>query len=342
MTDHFWLGMAIIFLSGLFNGSFPVPMKYNRSWRWENTWLLFSLGALLVLPWLLALAFTPKLAEVYHTTSRQALFYPLLFGLLWGFAQVTFGLGINAVGMALAFAVVMGLACLFGSLVPLLVLHPGDLLVPRGLLLLASMPLLFLGLTYCGLAGSRRDKEKASPDRPGSAARTSFLAGLVICVFTGVFGANLNLGFAFSGDLIPRSQSLGANAVTATYPVWAIVLAAGFIPNLLYCSYLLSRNQTWPRFWYKSSGREAALGIAMALLWLAGIVCYGIGATLVGKYGTSLGFALFMAVSILTSNLLGIWMGEWKDISRRTANQLALGVGIVLISVIVLNLGGLF
>ena len=342
MTDHFWLGMSIAFLSGIFNGSFALPMKYSRSWRWENTWLMFSVGALLFFPWLLALVFTPNLAAVYRTTSRHALFYPLLFGLLWGFAQTTFGLGISAVGMALAFAVVMGLACLFGSLVPLLVLNPSDLLHPRGLLLLASMPLLFLGLTYCGLAGSRRDKEKSSPDRPEESANTSFRLGLAICVFTGAFGANLNLGFAFSGDLIPRGQSLGANAVTATYPVWALVLSAGFISNLVYCSYLLSRNQTWTRFWCRGSSREAALGIAMALLWLAGIVCYGIGATLVGKYGTSLGFALFMAVTILASNLLGIWMGEWKGISDRTMNQLMLGVGMVLVSVIVLNLGGLF
>lgn len=340
MTDHFWLGMSIVFLSGLLNGSFALPMKYSRNWRWENTWLLFTLGALLVFPWLLALGFTLNLAEVYRSTSRQSLFYPLLFGFLWGFAQTTFGLGISAVGMALAFAVVMGLACLFGSLVPLLARNSSDLLHPRGLLLLASMPLLFLGLTYCGLAGSRRDKEKPSPGRDPAAM--SFPLGLAICVFTGVFGANLNLGFAFSGDLIPRSQSLGANAVTATYSVWTLVLSAGFIPNLVYCSYLLSRNRTWTRFWSPGSSREAALGIAMAFLWLAGIVCYGIGATLVGKYGTSLGFALFMAVTILASNLLGIWMGEWKGISGRTMHQLALGVALVLVSVIVLNLGGLF
>ena len=342
MKDHFWLGMAIVFLSGIFNGSFPLPMKYSRTWKWENTWLLFSLGALLILPWLLALEFTPNLVAVYKVTSRPGLFYPLLFGLLWGLAQVTFGLGISAVGMALAFAVIMGLACLFGSLIPLLVLHPGDLTHPRGLLLLASMPILFLGLTYCGLAGSRRDKERASLDSSGSSLRKGFLVGLGICVFTGVFGANLNLGFALSRDLIPSSLSLGANTVTATYPVWALVLTAGFIPNLVYCSYLLSRNRTWTRFRLSGSGREAALAIAMALLWLAGIVSYGIGATLAGKYGTSLGFAIFMAVSILASNLLGIWMGEWRGVSRRAMFQLALGVGIVLISVIVLNLGGLF
>ena len=32
MSDHFWLGMAVIFISGALNGSFPLPMKYTRQW----------------------------------------------------------------------------------------------------------------------------------------------------------------------------------------------------------------------------------------------------------------------------------------------------------------------
>ena len=34
MSGHFWLGMAIIFVSGVLNGSFPAPMKYSRRWQW--------------------------------------------------------------------------------------------------------------------------------------------------------------------------------------------------------------------------------------------------------------------------------------------------------------------
>jgi hypothetical protein len=109
MIEHFWLGMAIIFLSGALNGSFALPMKYTRRWRWENTWLVFALVALLVLPWLLAAGFVPQLGEFYRQVPVRALLFPVAFGFLWGIAQTTFGLGISAVGMALAFAVVSGL-----------------------------------------------------------------------------------------------------------------------------------------------------------------------------------------------------------------------------------------
>jgi L-rhamnose-H+ transport protein len=342
MSDHFWLGMAVIFVSGALNGAFPLPMKYTRQWRWENLWLVFTAVALLILPWLLAVGFVPQLQEVYREVSWRTLLSPLVFGFLWGIAQVTFGLGISAVGMALAFAVVAGLSCLSGSLIPLLVLSLADLFRPRGILLLVSMPILFLGLTLYGVAGRRREKEQNPASAPGVAAASSFMTGLAICVFTGIFGSNINLGFAFSGDILRKSLAMGGSPASSTYAVWALVLGAGFIPNLLYCFLLLFRNGTWSFFRRPGWARETGLAMAMALLWLSGIVGYGIGATLVGKYGTSLGYALFITAMILSSNTLGILTGEWKSTSRGTRRVLATAVAVILVSVVVLNLGGLF
>jgi L-rhamnose-H+ transport protein len=342
MNDHFWLGMAIIFISGALNGAFPLPMKYTRVWKWENTWLVFAATALLVVPWLLAISFVPHLGNVYGGVSRSALFAPMIFGFLWGIAQVTFGLGISAVGMALAFAVVAGLSCLSGSLVPLLVLSPTDLMGPRGKLLLVSMPIIIVGLALYGMAGWRREKEQPPAVSAAGAATMSFMTGLGICIFTGIFGSNINLGFAFSGPILQKGVDLGAAPVTSTYASWALVLGAGFIPNLFYCFLLLFRNGTWPLFLKPGGVREAGLGIAMGLLWLSGMVGYGIGATLVGKYGTSVGYALFITAMILSSNLLGIVAGEWKATSRLTRWVLAGAVVVILLSVLVLNLGGLY
>ncbi len=342
MSDHFWLGMAVIFISGALNGSFALPMKFTRQWKWENTWLVFAASALLVIPWLLAAGFVPHLGDVYHGVSSRALLAPLIFGFLWGIAQVTFGLGISAVGMALAFAVVAGLSCLSGALVPLLVLDPADLLRPRGILLLISMPILFGGLVLYGMAGRRREKEQTPAGAAAGAAAMSFMTGLGICIFTGIFGSNINLGFAFSGRILEKAVALGAVPVTATYASWALVLGAGFIPNLLYCFLLLFRNGTWPLFLKPGSARETGLAIAMGLLWLSGMVGYGIGATLVGRYGTSLGYTLFVTSMILSSNFLGILTGEWRATSPATRRVLTAAVVVILVSVIVLNLGGLY
>ena len=342
MSEHFWAGMAIILASGVLNGGFALPMKYSRRWQWENTWLVFTTVSLVMVPWALAAGFVPRLADVYRGAAASALAYALVFGFLWGIAQATFGLGIKMVGIALTFAVVSGLASLSGSLVPILVFAPSDLFRPRGLLLLLSIPLLLVGLALYALAGRRRETEQASGNPGSGAARGGLAAGLAICVFTGIFGANFNLGFAFGGDIIRSSQEQGAGPLASTYAVWALVLGAGYLPNLFYCAYLLTRNRTWRLFFAEDLAREGALGIAMGVLWVTGILSYGIGATWVGRYGTSIGFMLFIAASILAANLFGILWGEWKATSAKTRQCLFAALAFIVGAVVVLNLGGLF
>jgi len=188
------------------------------------------------------------------------------------------------------------------------------------------------------VAGRRREKEQNESTAP-MAAR-SFGAGLALAIVSGIFGASYNLGFAFSDNIIHTSRQLGADTVTSTYPVWALILSAAFVPNLLYCLYLLRENRTWRPFTGAGWLREAALALAMSLAAVTAIVGYGVGATLVGRYGTSIGFTLFMSTSILASNALGALTGEWKLTSQRTRGVLAAGMAAVLVSVVVLNLGG--
>ena len=341
MSDHYWLGITIIILGGIANGCFALPMKFSRSWQWENTWLIFSLLALLVLPWALLAGFVPHVSNLYRSAPWRLVLYPLVFGGLWGIAQVTFGLSIKAIGIAIAFAVVQGLQTPIGSLVPLLVFDPSALFRPRGLLLLASFPILFLGLILYAVAGRRRETEQVASKGLSEMPKGSFVAGLATAAFTGVFGANLNLGFAFGGRLIQRSLQLGANPATATYCVWALVLTAGSIPNFLYCAYLLSRNETWNLFRAVGWLKESMLSTAMGVLWLGGILLYGIGASLMGTYGTSVGFVLMVASVVIAANVAGVLSGEWTSVSSRTRRLLAAGLASILLSVVVLSFGHL-
>ncbi len=339
MRFDIWIGFGLAILSGAANGSFALPMKYLRKWKWENVWLVFTLFALAVFPWLLAASFVPHFLEVYRSVPVSALLLPTLFGALWGIAQVTYGQSIVAVGMGLAIAVVVGLTGLLGSLVPLLVLHPGSLFRPGGIVLLSAMPILLLGLVLLGLAGHSRDREQTT-QRLSDSSRKGFARGLALCIFTGVFGSAINLGFVFSGPIVHRSIQLGASVTSSTYAVWALVLSAGWIPNILYCSYLLKRNRTLHLFRKPGAVKEYGLGIVMAVLWLSGVIGYGIGSTMIGVYGTSAGFAAFIAAIILASNVVGLWTGEWASTSARTRRLLAAALGMILISVAIVGVAG--
>lgn len=342
MAESFWLGMAIVFMSGTFNGCFPLPMKYSRDWRWENNWLVFSVLAWVILPSLLVWIFVPHLSQVYREVPVRALLLPVAFGFLWGCSSVTLGLSFKAMGVAFAFSVMAGINALFGSLIPLLAFTPNDLLRPRGLLLMASIPILLTGLWLYGRAGLRREKEQVSPQKASGEPKTSFAKGLALCIFTGVFGAFINLGFAFGGDVARKSLELGANPIASTYAVWALVCWSGVIPSILYCCYLLFRNQTWQLFVGPSRAKESLLALAMAALWVIAIFSYGVGATMIGKYGTSVGYTLLVAMTIISSTSVGVFTGEWKGTLAFTRRLLAEAIAVVVLSVIVLNAGGLF
>lgn len=342
MAGSFWLGMGIILLCGVFNGTFALPMNYSRCWRWENTWLWFSFLSLLILPWVLAIAFVPHLWFVYASSASHVLLFPLGFGLLLGIAQVTYGLGIASVGIAVAITIVAGVSCVCGALVPLLVLQPSDLLRTRGILLLVSIAILLTGLALYGVAGRRRENEQSGAKPRIQVFPWGFRSGLAICIFTGVFGSSVNLGFAFSGGIIRKSIELGGNSVTSTYAVWALLFGASFIPNLGYCSFLLFRNHGWSLFLGKGRAKEMSFATGMALLSLGGFIGYGIGAMVVGKYGTSAGWALFVAATIIASSLAGLVIGEWKGTSHSTRRLLFAAVTVILASVLSLALGGLF
>jgi L-rhamnose-H+ transport protein len=342
MNNHFWLGMAVILVSGGLNAAFAMPMKLSRVWKWENLWLVFCFVGIIIVPWTLAFGLVPGLLRVFAEVSARALYLPFLFGLLWGVAQVTFGLSFRLVGVALTFAVVSGLASLSGSLVPLLVFHPQDLFRPHGLLLLLSIPILLVGLTFYGVAGRRREKEQAEPSADSSTAKGNFALGMALCIFTGIFGSFYNVGFAFAGDVIRTSVRHGASPLTSTYPAWGLVLGAGFIPNLAYCVYLLIKNGTGKLFAQSGSLREAGLAVTMAASWITAVLGYGIGATLVGVDGTSTGYMLFVASAILFANAFGLMAGEWKGTSPRTRKYLFAAVAFIVAAVVVLNLGGLF
>jgi L-rhamnose-H+ transport protein len=342
MRSHFWLGMMVILFSGVMNGAFALPMKYSRSWKWENTWLVYSVVALFLIPWTLAFGLAPGLMEVYAGVRLRALLLPVLFGLLWGTAQATFGISLRLVGVAMAFAVVSGLGSLSGSLVPLLAFNPADLFRPRGLLLLLSIPFLAAGLILYAYAGRGREKEQAVEDAKASELKASFATGMALCIFTGIFGSSFNLGFAFGGDVLRASLQRGAGSLAATSAVWGLVLGAGFVPNLIYCVYLLVRNRTASLFGQSGWPREAVLAVAMALAWATAVITYGVGATQVGAYGTSIGFMLFIASSIVFANVFGLMSGEWKGTSSRTRRLLLAAVAFILAAIMVLNLGGFF
>ncbi len=334
------LGVLLAALGGLFQGSFALPMKrMERRWQWENTWLVYSVAGLVVLPCALAWYTIPALSDVYSTAPASSIALVALFGFGWGLGSTLFGLGVSRVGMALAFAIILGITSSFGTLLPLLVLSPTDLYTRRGLMLLGSLVLVIAGIILLANAGARRDRERAG--RTGLSDPNLFKTGLIICLASGVLSPSLNFSFVFGKPLQDAAVTFGALPDFASSAIWAPALAAGFLPNALYPVYLLCKKKTWSRYGGSGVSILYFLGASlMGLLWYGGISLYGVGAGMMGPLGAVLGWPVFMSMNIIVANVLGMLTGEWAGTSGTARCLCWSGILVLIVAIIVVALAG--
>jgi L-rhamnose-H+ transport protein len=328
-------GLAVVVLAGILQGSFAAPMKRMSAWRWENSWLLFALSGLIIFPWIINFATVPNVLEVYSGVSTSTLIKVVSFGLLWGAGATLFGLGIARVGLALGFALILGITASFGSLIPMAILHPEELLLKRGLALILGTIIMVLGLVFLALAGRTREHDLGG----GSGARSGFTGGLVICIFSGIFSAMMNFSFVFGDELRLRALQAGASSAMAANPIWALTVTGGFVSNFLYCVYLLNKNRTWTIFREGNPYASWPLGFLMGLLWFGGVVFYGTGAASMGSLGNIVGWPIFMTLDIIVGLFWGAVSGEWKGASRRALLYNWAGIAILLVAIAVISAG---
>jgi L-rhamnose-H+ transport protein len=335
MSGNLVWGLLVVVVAGLLQGSFAAPMKVMSKWRWENSWFIFALSGLIAFPWIINFATVPNVIEVYKGASSSSLLRVSAFGLFWGVGAALFGLGISRVGMALGFALILGITSSFGSLIPLAILHPDQLLAKRGLSLIAGTAIMVLGLVFLGLAGRARERDLATPD----GARSGFAMGLVICFFAGIFSAMLNFSFVFGDELRLRALQSGASNAMAANSIWTLTVSGGFVANFLYCVYLLNKNRTWSAFREGNPWTYWPLGISMGVLWFGGVVLYGMGAASLGTLGGIVGWPVFMTIDIIAALFWGVVYGEWKGASRRALLYNWAGVLVLVIAIAVISAG---
>ncbi len=318
------LGIFLAVAAGLMVGNCMLPLNYLRKWRWENAWIIFTLVALVLVPWTLAFLRVPNLFSVYSNVNTASFMIPFLFGAGWGVAQVLFGLAVIRAGMALSFAITIGLSAALGSLIPILLRHPEALVTGRGLVLLLGQLLMVTGVVVCCWAGRRREGEQ----KADKVTARSYVAGVSLAALAGLLAPMLNYALAFGDNLIHEALLQHTLRADAPYAVWPIALAGGAVPNILYPLWLLQRNKTWANF--RPVWPEITLGMIMGLLWMGSVAIYGTATTLLGVLGASIGWSIYQICIIVMANVSGWIAGEWKGVSQ--GSKIILWSGLLLLA----------
>jgi L-rhamnose-H+ transport protein len=318
-------GLLFAFLSGICNGLFSAPMKMIPRWRWENIWFVFIVTACLIMPVCFATPAIPRWSAIWAQTPSSALAAAIGFGFTWGFGAICFGLSVDRLGVSIANSLVIGLSSAFGSLVPLVTSGALRFDARQNTLFVGILAFL-AGVFFCTRAGLLRDG--------GGPSKAPF-GGYLLAIGSGIMSAIFNIGYSLALPVATTGTSLGFSQFTATNCIWVLMLAAGAVPNLVYCGFLMKRHATGGLLLAPSSTRAWSLSIVMGLLWGGSIFLYGAATPRLGDIGPSIGWPLSLAVGLLVANLMGIWLREWRGASAAATCWMKLGI-VILVAAILL------
>ncbi len=310
-----WFGIAA---AGILNGSFAVPMKRVRSWKFEHIWGLFSIFAMVVLPWGAVLLAVPGWHAILATIPGRGLGILVTLGFFWGVTALLYGLAIDRLGIALGLSIQLGLSIVVGSLLPFARERGLSVRTPADAAFLAGVAMMVAGVIVCARAGS--GGQTTSRDR------AQFKQGLVIAVFGGLGTTLLNIGIQYGISLLPQTA---ASSTFGQSVAWAVLLSAAAVSQAGFCFYRILETHQMFVFHLAKSGHDMTLVLTMSVLWTMSIFLYGASAARLGRLGTSVGWPVFNGLIVVTSNAWGVSLGEWKGRPRNDMYLMIVGCAIL-------------
>lgn len=337
-------GILLIALGSIGAASFYVPFKKVKSWAWESYWIVQGVAAWLIAPMLFALIFVPKgqLMPIIHEAPLSAKLMAMLFGALWGFGGLTFGLSIRYLGVALGQSIALGLCAAFGTLIPPVIAGDNLFSTTGGILTVVGVMIAVAGIAVIGYAGSLKSSEMSEEEKKKAVKEFALKKGISIAIFAGIMSACFNFGFQSGKPIETVALAHGTNPLFQKNPSLIFILLGGFITNLVYCGYLNIKNKTY-RDYISVPGNVLLNNLFFTFLagflWFLQFHFFGMGSSRLPQGMAVFGWSILMALNIAISNIWGIFLHEWKGATRKTIIVLSLGIFILILSTFVVKLG---
>jgi L-rhamnose-H+ transport protein len=330
-----WLGIVV---AGVLNGSFAVPMKTMRVWKFEHVWGVFSVLAMFVIPWCAVLFAVPHWYSILAAISGSGLAGLIVLGLIWGVGSLFYGLAIDLLGIALGFSIQLGLSIVIGALIPFALVRGLPARSPSDWAFLGGVVLMVIGVIVCATAGKVSKKKETSTTAAAvmtaAVDRVRFRKGIVIAVLGGMGSPLLNFGIQYGTSLLPRSA---AGTVFGQWIAWAVFLSAASVSQAAWCFYRVAATRQTALFRTKGARHDIFLALVMGVVWAVSIFLYGASATSLGSIGTSVGWPVFIGLIVIASNTWGVALGEWKLRPKRDLYQMIDGSVVLIVAAFVIG-----
>ncbi|RCH55341.1 L-rhamnose/proton symporter RhaT [Mucilaginibacter hurinus] len=350
-------GVIFHLIGGFASGSFYIPYKRVKGWAWESFWIVGGIFSWLIVPPVAAWLTVPHFFDIIQLTDSSTLLLTYLFGALWGVGGLTYGLGVRYLGVALGSSIILGLCSIFGAIIPSIYydFYPVEgkdtitalLTNYWGQMVLLGIFVCVLGIIICGYAGVIKERE-LSKDKTVAVNNNEYKFGLGLTV--AIISGMLSACFAFGIDAGKTMADEANTAWKAIIPnegeflfqnnvTYIVILWGGLTTNFIWCMYLNVRNKTFGDYTNRKTPLKYnyMFSALAGTTWFLQFFFYGMGESRLGNGPSS--WILHMAFIILVANMWGLWLKEWKGVSKKALIMVITGIATIILSILIVGYG---
>lgn len=330
-------GIIWAVFAGIMLGLYALPEKFTKDFKFENTWGLFFMMTMFLVPIVASLTLINGFGDVFGSVPSEVLIKMAVASFLWGIGVMMWGKAINHIGLSLGFSLFIGTVILIGSLLPFIVEGLPD--TNTFLVIMAGIVVVLIGVMANGKAGLIREAdEKSSDDK--EEGKGSMATGIIIAVVGGLLATGFSYANAVGRPLLHEASMANGNAewVTAVAVMFPIFISGGIV-MAAYFAFQLTQKKAWGDFKTPSFGKNLWLILIMAVFHYAASALFAFAAFKLGSIGNTVGYAIFNTACVATAIISGIVTKEWVKASAKARSFLYMGLACMIIGIIVIAIG---
>ena len=321
--------------------SFYAPIQKVKRWSWETTWAIAGFFSWILLPISVSLYLLPDFHGFYAAMGPHLLLKVALFGAMWGVGNVSYGLTMRHLGMSLGIGIAIGVTLVVGTLIPPLLHGQAAMLFETrsGLFTLAGVVVALIGVATVSYAGHQKEAQLS-----GESREFNVKLGLFLAIMCGIFSSGMSFAIDAARPMEQAALHLGVSPLYAALPSYVIIMGGGALVNLSYCFIRLAALKRLSlRADLSEPGstlvKNAALAAAGGIMWYLQFFFYAWGAANVPARLFYVNWMLHMSMYVLCGGLVGLALGEWKNVGSRPLRLLWAGILVIIAAANLVGLG---
>jgi L-rhamnose-H+ transport protein len=331
-------GILIAIFAGLMLGLYALPEKFTKDFKFENTWGLFFMLTMFVVPIFASVFLIQGFSDVVAAIPSEVIYKMAFASFLWGIGVMMWGKAINHIGLSLGFSLFIGTVILIGSLLPFVV----DTIPPTNtfVTILVGLAIVLIGVIANGKAGLIREKDQKDAGKLEQEGKGSMITGILIAVIGGLLATGFSYANAVGRPIIHEACQAAGNPewVTAVGVMFPIFISGGVVMTFFF-AYEITKKKSWGTFKSPNFVKNLGLIAIMAVFHYAASALFAYAASKLGASGNTVGYAIFNTSCVATAIVSGLITKEWVQASSKARTFLYVGLTCMVTGIVIIAIG---